>query len=361
MSWWVVAGHIATSLAFSNFHNDLPVDVFIILSGFVIFRLIDLKREAYIPFITRRAFRLFPAYLLALAISVLLLPVSQQVFANLPFQGPANATRVQLAMEAQRHFWPHFFVHLSLLQGLVPGWLLKSSPLTLVGQAWSVSLEWQFYLVAPLAFYAIQHRRLWLPLAIAIVVLTLTTRYVTTAYLGAKVLMFGVGLGSYLYVRAVETGKPLLPALGCWGAFAALSIAKGGLIEIVPLGLWAIVLFATLSPPRTLLRRVNDILDAPILLRLGAISYSTYLIHMVALVSTGWVLNHFGLPRTAYAILLAALTVALTYFLSEAMFRWVETPMNKFGQRAAKAIARRQEPALGNIAVVAADSAKIQA
>ncbi len=329
MSWWVVAGHLGTALAFHNLYNDLPVDVFIILSGFVIFRLIDLKREPYVPFIVRRGFRLFPAYLFALAVSVALLPVTRDVFAAMPFQGPNNETRVQLADEGMANLFPHLLVHLTLLQGLIPGWILKNSPLTLLGQAWSVSLEWQFYLLAPAAFYAAERKRLWLPFAIAIVALVATTRFVTTAYLGAKALMFGVGLGSYLFVRAVEFGRSKTGPLACWTGFALLSLAKGGLIEIIPLGLWAVVLLATMSAPGTALRRLNDALNTKPLLRLGTISYSTYLIHMVALSLTAFALNFFGVSHSIYGAILVIVTVAASYLASEFMFRFVETPLKR--------------------------------
>ncbi|MST94839.1 MAG: acyltransferase, partial [Pedosphaera sp.] len=43
----------------------MAVDIFLILSGFVIFNLLD-RGETYGVFITRRFFRLFPAFLLSL-------------------------------------------------------------------------------------------------------------------------------------------------------------------------------------------------------------------------------------------------------------------------------------------------------
>ena len=42
------------------------VMIFMMLSGFVITGLLLTRKEAWLPFITRRAFRLFPAYWIAL-------------------------------------------------------------------------------------------------------------------------------------------------------------------------------------------------------------------------------------------------------------------------------------------------------
>ncbi|MBC8038204.1 MAG: acyltransferase family protein, partial [Rhizobiales bacterium] len=77
---WVVIGHV---FKHSGYAPDalypfpllgdpgMPVDVFIILSGFVIFSLLDHKHEGYWPFITRRFFRLFPLFLVVLLVSAM--------------------------------------------------------------------------------------------------------------------------------------------------------------------------------------------------------------------------------------------------------------------------------------------------
>ena len=44
--------------------------------------------------------------------------------------------------------WPwHFAAHVLLLQGLIPQSLLPYAYITLLGPAWSLSTEWQFYLL----------------------------------------------------------------------------------------------------------------------------------------------------------------------------------------------------------------------
>ncbi len=81
MAWWVVLGH-AIILTGLNIYipqrltrvlmaGDIAVDVFIIVSGFVITNLMLAKKEAYLPYIVRRAFRIYPIYLLCLVIGIL--------------------------------------------------------------------------------------------------------------------------------------------------------------------------------------------------------------------------------------------------------------------------------------------------
>lgn len=62
--------------------GGVAVFVFIILSGFVITHLLFTKRERYLSYLVRRAFRLFPAYLVCLAISLALAPLIGSVLTN---------------------------------------------------------------------------------------------------------------------------------------------------------------------------------------------------------------------------------------------------------------------------------------
>ena len=72
---WVLLAHVSYLSHFEQFRvamrAGMAVDIFLILSGFVIFNLLD-RGETYGAFITRRFFRLFPAFLLSLVFCVLL-------------------------------------------------------------------------------------------------------------------------------------------------------------------------------------------------------------------------------------------------------------------------------------------------
>jgi len=152
MAWWVVAGHVA--YMFSNrvgdaLHNRSAVYVFMALSGFVITDLLTSKQELYGKFMLRRAFRLWPAYLVGLVISVVTLSAQRYGIAQAPFH-PADAViRLHLIDEAVSALPVHFAAHLTLLMGLIPQRVLSDSSLTILGVAWSLSVELQFYIIAP--------------------------------------------------------------------------------------------------------------------------------------------------------------------------------------------------------------------
>ncbi|PRD41530.1 hypothetical protein C5748_20835 [Phyllobacterium phragmitis] len=74
---------------------------------------------------------------------------------------------------------------------------------------------------------------------------------------------------------------------------------------------------------------VASFLQHPIMLSLGAISYSLYLLHMIPLYFWMYVINGFHLDQTSYAILLATLTFATAIPLSLLCNRYVESAFYK--------------------------------
>lgn len=157
MALWVVFGHSLASLpAYSSripptALNSYAVDVFIILSGFVIFFMLDNKNHNYIDYITQRFFRIFPIYLFAFLLSLLILNFTRETLL-LADLSPGTDKRLSLINSFYENPLSHIISHITLLQGAVPNAVLKDAPYTVLGQAWSVSVEWQFYLVAPFIF-----------------------------------------------------------------------------------------------------------------------------------------------------------------------------------------------------------------
>jgi peptidoglycan/LPS O-acetylase OafA/YrhL len=80
LALWVVVCHV---LGISGYNpemlhgllrlvrqGDLAVDLFIIISGFVIFFLLDEKGESYVAYLTRRFFRLYPLFIVLFLVSI---------------------------------------------------------------------------------------------------------------------------------------------------------------------------------------------------------------------------------------------------------------------------------------------------
>src|ERR1051325_6417390 len=96
LAWWVVLTHILaySGISASRFtllkdlwNGAIPVNVFIILSGFVIFYLLSGLQEGYGAFIIRRFFRIYPVFVVCLGLALVLNVGRQAAFAQLPWSG----------------------------------------------------------------------------------------------------------------------------------------------------------------------------------------------------------------------------------------------------------------------------------
>jgi len=88
MAYWVVLGHapylagisaegggVFMPLTLRLFNRgNAAVNVLIIVSGFVITHLLLSRKEYYLPYVTRRWFRIFPIFFVSLLIAILLQP-----------------------------------------------------------------------------------------------------------------------------------------------------------------------------------------------------------------------------------------------------------------------------------------------
>jgi peptidoglycan/LPS O-acetylase OafA/YrhL len=343
MCWWVLFGH--ASLAFGwNLplieQNHLAVDVFIILSGYVISRLILRKQEPYGVYITRRACRIFPLYLAALAASTLLLPVQLGAWAAVADQTAANANRLALVETALANLPAHLAAHIPLAQGLIPNTVLAQSAYTLIGQAWSVSLEWQFYLVAPVLVWSlIDWRRLPVAGGIA-VLLWFAAPHFSEAFLGAKLALFLIGICSYF---AVEYGKRARVWIVASLAAAVVAALQDGPMLIIALVIWGTTLISVTAPQDSAAHLPAKFLGTRQATHFGEVSYSLYLVHMIPLYTSIYVLTRIGLSGILMELAAFAVTVAGSYWLARATYAWIERPGIDFGARITHRAPNRRE------------------
>ena len=335
MAWWVVAGHIAwffSDRVGNAIHNDSAVMVFMALSGFVITALICDKREPYGAFMIRRVFRLWPAYLIALAISVATLSAQASALTHAPFHPQFAAFRLSNIAASLDQFWPQLATHLVMAQGLVPDAVLPHGSVAMLGQAWSLSVEVQFYLIAPLVIWLISSGRVGIAAAAAMgVCLFLLGGHGplrdNSAFIGRYVPWFAVGIASFYLWRARTHRRSWMLA----GGFCVLLAGYGVLARDPAALVWIGVLAALfwVGP-------MGRALAHPVLKRLGEASYSTYLFHMLPLYLGAYVLNALALDRGVYLAALALITVVVTLVASLASYRHVEKPMMSLGAYLAK-------------------------
>ncbi|MGQ5836139.1 acyltransferase family protein [Serratia sp. IR-2025] len=354
MALWVVLGHALAALPLISHKippailNSYAVDVFIILSGFVIFFMINNKKQSYGVYLTQRFFRIFPVYIFALTASILLINFSQNVLINSP-ESPSTAHRLEL-IDAfmQQPVW-HSLAHYSLLQGLVPDSVLQDAPYTIIGQAWSVSVEWQFYLIAPLLFILIsgmQEKKNLVALVAIFVILIAGGFILSGGYLGNNLLAFCIGFISFFYYRDVQPGLSKGKSRAIFVAtsiIAVLMLKK----DAIPIVIWLIAFNVAISKHQYFSDSIfTRILDSRPILFLGRISYSVYMVHMIVLYFVLYEANQLGIEGWLSYIVVPGATVIISVVLSYMTYTLIEKPFIALGKRLTASKERQASPAL---------------
>jgi peptidoglycan/LPS O-acetylase OafA/YrhL len=363
LALWVVVGHVLRRMDLSDpamrvlsifTSPGYAVDVFIMLSGFVIFFLLDSATLDYSRFIVRRFFRLFPLYFFVLLLAAFLLPWEGRVLAEFPWENPPlhNAQLIHDATAA--HFWEHFLVHLTMLHGLVPDSILPHSQYAFVGAAWSISVEWQFYLVAPWLFCLLQQRQWGRATVVLLAVCVLRAiNYLGEGFIVNQAGFFLIGIASYYLWRYLRD-RPLAPGLLDLGGVIWIAAAYFFSVRVWSLVIWGVVMVvivAETQSSRSLLQTMAiRVLACRPLLWLGKISYSIYLTHMLVVLLVADVMLGTlhgatfasALAHWQFVLTCLALTLAGTILFSALTYTLVERPGMALGQRLAAWRAARQ-------------------
>lgn len=302
------------------------VSVAFALSGFVIAVLLDSSKESYWTFISRRFVRIFPAYAVCVILAALL--ISQGL---MPKNYPDGTGLT------------HGILHATMLHGLFPESWFPGADGAFLNPAWSITVEWQFYLVIPL-FFALLRRKPLLAWFLIIFIAAIARRFLRPELglgggsLLAHLQFFVYGIMSFFVYRwagnnaeRIGTVSYLLPMLLPLLLLPLIAVNQntGLLIWLVFFG--AIVSVHTnhaLVPTRI----VIDILRSRPFTWLGAISYSLYLVHEPVVWLTYHGIEYFipGYSQTGLAFLLGVLAIPLAIAAAYVLNRTVELPCIRF-------------------------------
>ncbi|MGB9178643.1 MAG: acyltransferase [Pyrinomonadaceae bacterium] len=278
---WVQQGSF--TFAFSNFLGTIGlsgVDLFFVLSGYLIYGMVFKKRNSYMSFIRRRIQRIYPTFLCVLAVYLLLsalMPADNKIPSD-----PFAAT---------------LFIAANIL--LLPG-LFQIQPIITV--AWSLSYEFFYYLFIPLIVVALGMRR-WPGFLRIIFFLIIASLYVAYCFVAAHshvhLIMFvsGILLFEAIYTyklgEKVTTGADYLtllifiltfPLIYALTERPELAPSSGGKIveiyRVIVLFFSFFVFTFVCFSSKTILKNIFS--WAP-LRWLGNMSYSYYLIHGLTL------------------------------------------------------------------------------
>ncbi len=294
-------------------HGQAAVDLFFALSGLVITSSLAHHNWRFQPFMAARARRLLPVYFLVLGASILTQAQGNPLPA-LPWVGPA--ARAIVSPGLPHPLWAHLLAHLTLLHGLVPDSWLPFGWVTLLGPAWSLSTEWQFYLLigllAPRDFFRF-----------ALVLLALGGLYhllplgngFSRAFLPDAAPWFALGLASRLWLTANRTA-PFFVCLA--GIYLLSTFTKAG--EIFTALAWLGIMLAQQQG-------WGQILAARPLLYLGAISYPLYLVNEPAeRMSALWLGPLLARNPLYFSLAFLTLSLLLSFLAAALLHHGVEKP-----------------------------------
>lgn len=257
------ASHHVNSFPMSDWFSFgwVGVDLFFVLSGFLITRiLLDTRRypNYFLNFYARRILRIWPLYFALLALMFLVMP----------------RIAPHWSAEAMKHAHPGWAFVL-FVQNLTSGHDL-TGPLSVT---WSLAIEEQFYLVWPLMVWMLPERRVR-QLALAIVLVSPIVRLSFAAadpsasvYYHTLTRLDGLALGSFLacWLPEAETARVQRAALVVLPAALVAAIvftAKWVQFSAIALVVGAVVCLSLFVPLR------NQFLAYT-----GRISYALYLVH----------------------------------------------------------------------------------
>lgn len=288
---YVLLGHLAPFAALPGWvqaaasHGGAAVDVFFMLSGLVITQSLLNAGGRAKPFLIARAMRIFPVYLPVFALAVIVQPLPCG-FADMPWIGSDGAAHFICAPIWPKNWPAQIVAHLSMTHGLLPNAILPDAWVSLLGAAWSLSTEWQFYVLALL----VAGRRpgvgqpalCWMLLALAVAgigwqaVASEDWRF-SRAFLPNKAHLFALGVASLPVVCREPKALPRYAVVLV--ASLLICATQDAVGKLLPPLAWTVCLWVQMNPHRGILGLAGGVFRCRPVQYLGAVSYCLYLVN----------------------------------------------------------------------------------
>lgn len=288
----------------------LGVDLFFVISGYVVSKSLIQTRSSYVSFLARRFYRLFPAATVTILATIGLFEISGA--------GLLNEDHIRSALSATFAVSNIYF----MLQSSYFSTALDGNPFV---HFWSLSVEEQFYLIWP-AVILLVHRWRFLWLFIFIIFLTflswvLFTFLATEAFylMPARAFQFGAGaLVAFVdkdRLRSIPKRTLPLMLLFALAAMAANNGTLGWSIGVlIPTAIFTLLVASAAANPN------SRVMSFTLIQQIGRASYSIYLVHWPIIVYMSLI---FGMDLT-----LKFAAIGLSIVLGFALFHFVEYPFN---------------------------------
>ena len=310
-------------------NGTMGVQLFFVASAFTLFLSMDKRSEIEkypkLNFFIRRFFRIAPMYYVGICYYIW-----QNGFGPGYWLGDAPGISIGNVLANI------FFVH-----GFNPYWITSIVP-----GGWSIAVEMMFYCLVPLLFVKIKNTQqacifVFITLFIRMVLEVFFHRFQLISfdqlwadylffYLPSQLPVFALGILFYYIVKedyrlTISPVLILLTSLALIGQFVGLPV----LPDHILFGIAFLVLGIALS------KSAFPFLENPVLLHIGKISYSMYVVHFAVL---HWMekLNLINYPASDSLVnfgIRFLIVIVLTVLISTLFYQFIEVPMQNVGKR----------------------------
>lgn len=350
---WVLVGHacILTGRPIPLIDEpDLGVDLFVILSGFLMafhYQLRAAKEpwerpSTWASFWQRRFFRIAPLYYVLLAVALLAGPMiydARLVIDAALQHAPQEATRYE-----DRSLL-NILAHATFVFGLIPDYAFRTAL-----PDWSIGLEMQFYAAFP-ALMLLAGRLGWVTgaaiiTAISVAIVIAMTQagvvFPMPSFLPLKIPFFLVGMlcaagighsrGKVAAHFAIAALLAAIPMLG--NDFTKLAVRLA-----IVVAFFALVHYRHLGAMTAPAAWSSRLLGTRPFHGLGELSFGAYLWHLLIMQPVAaWTFQHLpDLGRSARFGLVCAVVIPITYGLASLTYRMIEQPSLKLRPRRPRA------------------------
>lgn len=327
----VVVHHWTLGESILHYGGAMGVNLFFVLSGFLISLILLNQKEAYLSgdtavrkqilktFYIRRTLRIFPIYYLYV-FALLILGVGQV-----------------------REVWIWLVTYSYNLQL----WLTNVWHTGYIEHLWSLAMEEQFYLIWPLVILSVP-RKYTLHTIIGFILLGMLSRGVFylrdpagqySKFTFSAFDAFGLG-ALFAYFNRLGQKVPyqglgfvlsfLLFVFGKWNGLHFHG--KSGLFQVLPFYPLACA-FAIQSAYHGFPHWLKKILDFDFMVYIGRISYGIYLYHLMVPDLVKYLLGKAGLYLPHMSVAFLSICAAVTLAICHASWVWIEQPINKLKDR----------------------------
>lgn len=333
LAMWVVFSHIMIPNA-PKLNGDNAVSLFMMLSGFVICILLYKNKEKYLKYIYRRFLRLFPLFIFSFIFSVAFVDVFISSIDIYPWSGSKEVVRRLVFEESKQEIWKHIIVHATMLHGVIPRDILPNAPYAYLGPAWSISLEWQFYIVAPLIIYSFK-RLLPFTIMLGIFIFLDEKSTMGVSYLPESLHFFLIGVMSFYFIFGEKNNKWIyLLKIGLLLGFTLFQ-SRHDFYQLWPVITWLIVIESVFSNKLGhTLPWVRYVLQMKYIRYLGRISYSLYLIHLPIIYLMSYFLVSIGLDFDPYlyTVVYVPSMLVVVLLIAHLTYNFIEKPFINLGK-----------------------------